>query len=208
MAGFYNQMVLLSGPRGSGKTTAQTLLIDTWGKLSSHHKALAINFADPLYEMAEAVRDIAAKYKVPKKMPKDGPLLQLLGTDWGRNTVDQDIWVRCLKGKIEFMAVKEGIYAYDNSLFVVGDCRFRNEFDAFPGALRVRLNCGEHVRKDRCSMWRENTAHASETDLDEYDRAGKFDLYFDTSAVGPGEIIVKVIETLKSNSWQAGRAHE
>jgi hypothetical protein len=65
-------------------------------------------------------------------------------------------------------------------LVIIDDCRFPNEFEAFPEALRVRLNADEKVRKLRTEAWRENTLHPSEVSLDIYDIEGKFDLYLQT----------------------------
>lgn len=201
---FCKFMVLLSGQQGSGKTTTQQGLVRDWGKLGNH-KACAVNFADPLYEMAEAVRTIAEKYGIPKKMPKDGPLLQVLGTEWGRNSIGENIWVNALKGKIKDVSIREGTWAYDESLAVVGDCRFRNEFDAFPDALRVRLNCPTALRKERCSAWRENDQHKSEVDLDQYNEEMKFDLYFDTSVSKAEGVVGAIIDALKAGVWKEKR---
>jgi hypothetical protein len=68
----------------------------------------------------------------------------------------------------------------DMVLFIVSDCRFRNEFDGFPDAFKVRLECDRDIRKSRCSQWRENDTHISETDLDGYAEEGKFDCVIDT----------------------------
>lgn len=199
----YARIVLLSGKQGSGKTTTQKALIDAWNQ-RANHKAVLVNFADPLYEMAEAVRNIAARYGIPKKMPKDGPLLQVLGTEWGRNTVSENIWVDALRGKMDHLYAQGGVFAYDHPLFVVGDCRFRNEFELFPEALRVRLKCPEATRRERCSMWRENSQHQSEIDLDGFDEEGRFDLYLDTWAQPPEEAVRAILEKLNTK-WKDER---
>jgi hypothetical protein len=197
-------LVLISGRQGAGKTTLQKLLIEKRNALSNH-RAAAVNFADILYEMHDAVRAVGDKYGIMKKNPKDGPLLQVLGTEWGRNTIGDNIWVDALKKKIDLVSVREGVFAYDQSLFVVGDCRFRNEFDAFPKALRIRLNCMEALRRERCSMWRDNSSHPSEVDLDGYNEEFKFDKYFDTRETPALIIAESVIDTLHQNAWLENR---
>lgn len=52
------------------------------------------------------------------KSPREA--MQTLGTDWGRNTIDKDLWVRPLVRQIETM----------NHNAVVTDVRFQNELDA------------------------------------------------------------------------------
>lgn len=188
------RVVLLSGKQGSGKTTLQKSLVEKWFQVHGRQPTV-VNFADILYEMHNAVLTILHQYWPNRKLVKDGPLLQMLGTDWGRNTIDENIWVKILQNKVSFTTFKP------NDLVVVGDCRFPNEFDAFPGALRVRLNAPEGVRKERVSMWRENSNHASETGLDEYDKQGKFDIYLDTQMMTADLCMSLVFVALEKESW-------
>jgi hypothetical protein len=111
---------------------------------------------------------------------KDGPLLQYLGTEFGRDKFGKQVWVNILKNEI-FSLPAWGI---ENSMVLVGDCRFENEFDAFPEALRIRLECPEEIRKLRTDSWRENTQHPSEIGLDRYSEMGIFDMYCNTSPQG------------------------
>jgi nucleoside-triphosphatase THEP1 len=164
------QIILLSGKQGSGKTTLQNSLV-TWLQ-QKELRVVTLNFADVLYEMHNRVLDVLNEYWPRRDIVKDGPLLQLLGTEWGRKTIDEDIWVKIMQYKVAA--------AKDVDVFIVGDCRFENEFNAFPEALRVRLRADEGARKKRCSMWRDNTKHPSETGLDEYAVKGLFDLYINT----------------------------
>lgn len=175
-------IVLVSGKQGSGKSTLQNLLVRTFkAQNSGRNEALAINFADPLYKIHSAVREVAYHYGLQPKMPKDGRLLQLLGTEWGRSQYGENVWADVLKKTIDrnVTGALSGPVT-DHILFVVGDCRFRNEFDFFPDAIKVRLEAPMSDRKARCSQWRETDEHPSEVDLDPYVLEGKFDMLFHT----------------------------
>lgn len=187
------KIVMISGKQGSGKTTLQT-------RLRCHYEALGqkvavVNFADILYEMHEAVLGILNKYWPKRDIVKDGPLLQVLGTEWGRKTIDENVWVKCLQIKLK------SLEATGHHLALIGDCRFENEFDGFPEALRVRLECPEDVRWWRCSMWRENTGHASEVGLDRYAEENRFDVYIPTDRVTEEESLAIVYRRLELNNW-------
>lgn len=176
-----HQVVLLSGKQGSGKSTIQ-LAIKEEALLHGFSEVHTINFADALYSLHDAVLNtLQSKFCIPKVTNKDGVLLQLLGTEWGRKVYGDNIWVDIVKKKIEMLAAQPGKH-----LVVVADCRFRNEFDAFPEALRVRLTAPEKSRKERTTSWRDNTQHPSEIDLDQYEKESKFDLLFDTWEISDG----------------------
>lgn len=170
-------ILLISGKQGSGKSTLQSSVIKNWNRYKSH-RAWPINFADPLYKMHDFCVGYLKDHGIERPV-KDGPLLQVLGTEWGRNTVGPDIWVNFAKARIQKLLDPTKI-SCEFPLFVIGDCRFENEFDGFPQALKIRLECDEVTRKARCSSWRENSSHASEVSLDFYAEKQKFDLNFNT----------------------------
>ena len=95
------KIVVISGKMGAGKSTLSKVL-----KFSVPEKYLVIEvkFAGVLYEMHDAVLKILSKYNIERNIVKDGTLLQLLGTEWGRNTIDQNIWVNTTKNKIKTLA--------------------------------------------------------------------------------------------------------
>jgi len=186
-------IVLISGKQGSGKTSTANelaeILKNTYGKL-----VLRTRFAQPLYEMHDKVLEVLEGYGVKRDLKKDGPLLQLLGTEWGRKTIDENIWANLTYNKVM------------NSLddfAIIDDARFENEFDIFPESecLRVRLDAPEEVRKARCEMWRAETNHPSEIGLDSYAMAGEFDLYLD-SANSPRSFNVQaILHALEERGW-------
>ena len=118
------------GPAGAGKDLAASMV-------PGGHR---IAFADPLYQglavmlgVPEAVlRDRSAKERPLADFgasPRE--LLQTLGTEWGRELIRDDIWLRVAYWRWEQLAAG-GI-----SLIVVPDVRFENE------ACLIRENGGE-----------------------------------------------------------------
>lgn len=181
------KVILISGKQGSGKTTLQEAYASTIRDMGG--AVYLLNFADIIYEMHNAVLDILHKNWPNRGMVKDGPLLQLLGTEWGRKTIDENIWVKILQKRVE--NIKAGLPSNlrTPTVVIIGDCRFENEFDAFPEAITVRLEADEWIRKQRCSQWRDRANHPSETGLDRYAFDGKFQYMFDTGNVGVEEIV-------------------
>lgn len=174
-------VVLLSGKQGSGKST---LALGIGG--------LQMKFADPLYKMHWAIRDILEEYGQDDLQGIDGPLLQLLGTEWGRKTRSENIWVDCLVTRVEESSA---------SLIVIDDCRFPNELRAFDGAtdikvIKIRLHAGRDIRKERAEKWRDNELHLSETALDNLD--AEFDLHVDTGNIEKSATKEKVLAFIDS----------
>ena len=79
---------------------------------------------------------------------------------------------------------------------VVSDTRFPNELEAFPGAVTVRLDCPEEIRKARIlatpgQNWRENTNHPSETGLD---HITNWNFRFDTSQLTTEQCAGRILD--------------
>lgn len=113
------KLIALHGLAQSGKTTAAEYLVKHWG-------FIPITFADPIKAMIAAMcgvtveqLDEAKDKMLPHMDVSIREMFQTLGTDWGRNMIDEDIWVNM---------VSEQIAQYsDNVDIVVTDCRFENE---------------------------------------------------------------------------------
>jgi hypothetical protein len=107
----------LCGKAGSGKSTAIEAL-KTRGRPVSVNK-----FAGPLYAIQNYIyKVIEPVYNPPEDFVKDRFLLQFLGTDWGRKTINDSIWINLWKNKVE------KVLAQDSNVIVVSDdTRFDNE---------------------------------------------------------------------------------
>jgi len=91
--------VLISGKMGSGKTTIGNALME------KYHKSKGFScenpfFASTIYEMHDQCLRVLKERGIRRDIKKDGRLLQLLGTEWGRETIDDNVWVDCLRGQI------------------------------------------------------------------------------------------------------------
>ncbi len=196
--------VLISGKQGSGKSTTAKAVADAARASGKYYFIFPFKFAGPLYELQNMVLDRMQYYTGKPRVEKDGVLLQLLGTEWGRKNIHENVWVDALKKKIE-----DDVKGWNRSkiLIIIDDCRFENEFDAFPDALRVRLEAPEETRKPRTESWRENTGHPSETSLDDYAARGRFDvvLWTDSPTLPPEGCALWIVEKLLKKGWQASR---
>lgn len=186
--------ILISGRQGSGKTTLANLICNSVNFVmnEANIKAFQHTFAGTIYQLHNMILQAVASYGLPTPK-KDGNLLQLLGTEWGRKTYGDNVWVNIVKHQMEdrsrFAAAANGI------VFVVSDTRFPNELEAFPGAVTVRLECPEEIRKARIlatpgQSWRENTNHPSETGLD---HITNWNFKFDTSTMSTEECAKSVL---------------
>jgi len=149
------KIIGIAGPAQSGK--------DTIGKrLLVKHSFIRYAFADPIRHGLEAMFNLLhSDFNENKekeidwigKSPRE--LMQTLGTEWGRNLVADDIWLRLAEININAMVDRN---SYIHSLIggvVITDVRFENE------ANWIRQQGGEiwHItRKDT----RQVNQHTSE----------------------------------------------
>lgn len=99
-------------------------------------------------------------------------LLQLLGTDCGRDILHPNIWVNATmsdyipeRTRLDILDTSNGdrtVLEQGESKWIITDMRFENEADAVinAGGIAIRINRGNEVRENE---------HASETGLDNYD---------------------------------------
>lgn len=178
-------VVLLSGKQGSGKSTVGRMLLERAWPVD----VALFKFADVLYSMHNRLLMELRGYNVPVPT-KDGVLLQLLGTEWGRTVYGENVWVDICKRR-----VSQWLASGVQRLAVIDDCRFPNELQAFPDALSVRLEAGADARRARCDAWREGN-HVSENALDAYAQGG-FDRVYNSEVLTAADIVKDIIRLLE-----------
>lgn len=144
-----------TGKMGSGKSTAIQCLREI-----QHEPVQVVKFAGTLYEIQELIyKKIEPVYKRPENFIKDRKLLQLIGTEWGRNSVSETIWLDLWKREVEYMSEN-----YPGTILVSDDVRFDNEADL------IRSMGGSVIQivsdKQRTDTKAGIAGHASETGVD------------------------------------------
>jgi hypothetical protein len=110
-------LIAFTGVISSGKTTATEALISL-----PERAYTKLAFADPLKAMVAILTSETDKNATPDALcgKTVREAYQTLGTEWGRNMIGQDIWLRAMARRIKGeRGVARGI--------VVDDCRFDNE---------------------------------------------------------------------------------
>jgi len=123
-----------------------------------------LKFADPLYDIQHAIYGVLRDYKYPITEPgRDRTLLQLIGTQWGRETISSHLWTDMFH-----LALVNSPEPTDGSPFItrVTDCRFPNEANLLKdcGFVFVGLQCSDEVRIKRGAT---NLTHESEIHIPE-----------------------------------------
>jgi len=175
--------VMFVGPMGSGKTFYSNILID------QGYKRVAL--ADPIKDMERQLErgkglvTIALPYinmvpeygteeaqllcdilqnaaDMPHELPKPRARLQYIGTEGGRDMIDQDIWIKILKGTVE---------SEPDTNWVCDDCRFVNEYELLKDSfIPIKLLIDEETQLARLNKDYPNfdpkvLEHASEQDI-------------------------------------------
>ena len=168
-------IVGLSGKFCSGKSRAAQHLVERFGFRE-------VAFANKLKDVCGDLFNMQGKERT---------LLQEVGMKM--REVDPLVWVR--------YPLRD---AKPTDNIVVSDVRYRNEADyiRLQGGLLIRLECptGELLRRYRFLYGVTPTAdqvyHVSETDLDDYDRFGKFDYHVNSTTTMCDEL-TGIMEGLK-----------
>lgn len=117
------RVIGISGRAGSGKTTVAGMIPG----------AVVLQLADPLYAALAAMLGLpesmlrSPHYKeqpVPGLGKSPRQMLQTLGTEWGREMVDRQVWIRLLERRISALR-DAGV-----ETVAVADVRFENEATA------------------------------------------------------------------------------
>lgn len=124
-------LIAFSGLKGSGKDTCAAVLLEEYGFTK-------IAFADAVRDVALAIDPIiifedvsstirlsqlVAQFgwdKIKREIPEVRRLLQVIGTEAGRNILGENIWV-------DYLFSKYPDLAKSHTRYVITDCRFMNE---------------------------------------------------------------------------------
>jgi len=134
-------LIAFTGKAGSGKSTAIEAL-----KASGFGAVYNVKFAGPLYDIQKFIYSrISAVYTPPLDFLKDRKLLQWIGTEWGRDTISETLWVDLFKARYNNLKQKD-----DTVIITCDDCRFPNEAEMIHslGGYVVevsRANSAEHA---------------------------------------------------------------
>lgn len=169
-------IIALTGKMGSGKTTALNIMKNLMD-------FRYVKFAAPLYQLQEEIYKFLDLPYEPGQL-KDRRLLQVLGTDWGRN-YDTNIWVNAWEREVN--------KAYDAGWNVVtDDCRFLNE------AQKVKQLGGFIIKIEgpQRGNFLSGQSHASEAEIN--DIIPNFTIYNTGNESELEEKIKEVLECIQS----------
>jgi len=157
--------IFLGGTQGSGKSTAADFIEGQLFKVG--WAVVREKFAEPVYKIAQQIESVMAEYSGQEPKEKNGPLLQIVGTDIGRNLFGKDIWVNHMKNRIEMFSKAFVGFPKVKICVIVEDTRMENEFclqDQLAGfeTVSIYFDAEEEIRKSRTNSWRSRTDHESE----------------------------------------------
>ena len=125
------KIIAFNGNMGVGKSEALKFVT---GELASKGtQVILVKFAAPLYDIQSYIYQRVGR---PIPEPKDRMLLQFLGTDWGRKTQSDTIWVDLWETTVKELAANTA----QNIVIVCDDCRFDNE------AIKIKSLGGKIVK--------------------------------------------------------------
>lgn len=173
------KLVAFTDRMGSGKSTAVNFFNrKLTGKLID---STNVKFAQPLYDIQEYIyKRIEPVYQRPQDFVKDRKLLQWIGTDWGRETVNENVWVNIWKNEVEK-------FIGDGTIVFCDDCKFDNEAQVIKSLGGIIIHV---IRPDNNAPEEAAKKHASEN--------GVSDKYVDQVLVNSGteEEYLKKLEML------------
>lgn len=146
-------VIVLSGKARSGKDTSLSIfkkLYESKGK-----KVISLYYASYIKEYAKNISNWSGSEE-----DKPRELLQVLGTDIIRNTIDKKFFINRIIEDIK-------VYSKFFDVIIIGDARFPDEIDSikevFNNVISVHIN-----RKDMNLLTSKEKQHITETALDSY----------------------------------------
>ncbi len=133
----------ISGKMGSGKDYFAENYLKPYIENVLHKKCLIISFADMIKINLMVHNNLSLNQLYGKKTNDIRKLLQLEGTDKGRNIHGEDIWIKYLKAWGE-LHISRGI-----NIIIIPDLRFINEYNFIKNmnGITIRINSPERNEK-------------------------------------------------------------
>ena len=146
-------VIVLSGKARSGKDTSLEILKRKYEQIGK--KVISLYYASYIKEYAKKISSWDGNDE-----NKPRTLLQVLGTDIIRNTIDKNFFINRI---IEDIKVHSKFF----DVIIIGDARFPEEIDyiknEFKNVISVHIN-----REDMNLLTEEEKKHVTETALDSY----------------------------------------
>jgi phosphomevalonate kinase len=174
-------LIGVSGKMGTGKDYFVENYIKKFIENELKEKCLILSFADMIKINLMVHHDIQLDELYGYKSSKIRNLLQLEGTEKGRNVHGEDIWIRYVKAWSELF-ISRGI-----KYFIIPDVRFKNELEFIKKnngiIFRIYAPNRNEKRLRNESLNQENYEkiknHQSEIELDDF----KFDIIIDNDNI-------------------------
>lgn len=142
-------------------------------------RPINLAFADQLKINTIIKHNVPFEQVFVKKTNDTRRLLQMEGTEIGRNTYGKNIWIRYMDNWINTWKSR------GFTTFLITDCRFKNEIDWIhsQGGVVIRISAPIRSEKKLVSEYGDTniTTHQSERDLDNIDDS-EYDFVFDNDS--------------------------
>lgn len=164
-------IIAVAGKLGVGKDyVIQNMICD---RLNPQLSYTRMAFADQIKINVATHKGIPLEQMLSgQKSPEIRKLLQIEGTENGRNIYGDDIWTKTLRSWIDLRAIRDGI-----DVVLITDCRFPNEvkFIEDMGGIIIRVEASDRneiaLRQESggdLTLYNSIKNHPSETSLDNH----------------------------------------
>jgi hypothetical protein len=180
------KIIMIAGGMGVGKTKLADGLEDALTRDGAW--VYRTRFSKAVYQCHDLITKHLRACGLTMKA-KDRDLLRMIGSDWGRNCISSDIWVKTLLSDISHREVRGKA-----NFIIIDDLRFENEFNMKVDGvkiIKIRLTSSEECRKARCSAWSDQP-HDSEGGLDSIDDS-KFHMVIDAETNSASQVLAHVL---------------
>lgn len=153
----------LSGSMGVGKSTAVKSIKESF--FTCPFKL--VKFAQPLYDMQEFIYSrVSSVHTRPPSFIKDRKLLQWLGTEWGRGSIGETVWVDIWKEEALTFLQNNFLDPYNKEPIVIcDDVRFDNEAETIRSLGGMIIKITSEKASERIDTASGIPGHSSESGI-------------------------------------------